>query len=218
MEDAWNYGINLTKDFHMGWRELILQVDFYRTDFINQIVLDRDADAHQIRIYNLNGKSYSNSAQIEANCEIFKDFDLTLAFRYNDVKMTINDTLREKPFVNRYKGLVTMSYAPGTWQFDFTTQFNGDSRVPDLSGNATAVANGQNIERSPFYVIMNAQVTKKLGKCWELYVGGENLTNYKQDYPIISADNPNSEDFDASMVWGPLSGIRGYLGVRFQVK
>ena len=218
MEDAWNYGINLTKSFSFGWRELILQADFYRTDFVNQIVLDRDADAHQIRIYNLNGKSYSNSAQIEANCEIFKDFDLTLAFRYNDVKMTINDSLREKPFVNRYKGLITMSYAPGTWQFDFTTQFNGDSRVPDLSGNATAVANHQNIGRSPFYVIMNAQITKKLGKHWELYVGGENLTNYTQKYPIISANNPTSEDFDASMVWGPLSGIRAYLGVRFQVK
>ena len=218
MEDAWNYGLNLTKSISFGWRELILQADFYRTDFVNQIVLDRDADAHEIRIYNLNGKSYSNSAQIEANCEIFKDFDLTLAFRYNDVKMTINDTLREKPFVNRYKGLVTFSYAPKTWQFDFTTQFNGDSRVPDLSSNATAVANGQNIGRSPFYVIMNAQVTKKLGEHWELYVGGENLTNYKQDYPIISADNPASEDFDASMVWGPLSGIRAYLGVRFQIK
>ena len=218
MEEAWNYGLNLTKSFSLGWRELTLAADFYRTDFLNQIVLDRDADAHQIRIYNLNGKSYSNSAQIEANCEIFKDFDLTLAFRYNDVKMTINDTLREKPFVNRYKGLVTMSYAPGTWQFDFTTQFNGDSRVPDLSGNATAVANGQDIERSPFYVIMNAQITKKLGKYWELYLGGENLTNYKQEHPIISADNPTSDDFDASMVWGPLSGIRAYMGVRFQIK
>ncbi len=218
MEEAWNYGLNLTKSIDLGWRELTLQADFYRTDFVNQVVLDRDADAHQIRIYNLDGKSYSNSAQIEANCEIFKDFDLTLAFRYNDVKMTIDDTLREKPFVNRYKGLVTMSYAPGTWQFDFTTQFNGDSRVPNLSGNATAVENGQNIERSPFYVIMNAQVTKKLGKCWELYAGGENLTNYTQDYPIISANDPMSDDFDASMVWGPLSGIRAYLGVRFTVK
>ena len=218
MEEAWNYGINLTKGIDIDWRELTIQADFYRTDFVNQIVLDRDADAHEIRIYNLNGKSYSNCAQIEASCEIIKDFDLTLAFRYNDVKMTINDTLREKPFVNRYKGLVTASYAPGTWQFDFTTQFNGDSRIPDMSGNATAVADGQAMERSPFYVIMNAQITKKLGKHWELYVGGENLTNYKQDHPIVSASNPASDDFDASMVWGPLSGIRGYLGVRFQVK
>ena len=218
MEEAWNCGLNLTKHFDIGEKELELQIDAYRTDFVNQVVLDRDADAHQIRIYNLDGKSYSNCAQIQVNYELFKDFDFTAAFRYNDVKMTINDTLREKPFVNRYKGLLTLSYAPGTWQFDVTTQFNGDCRVPNLNGNASAVAEGQNIERSPFYVMLTAQITKKLGKNWEVYVGGENLTNYKQDKPIISAGEPFGEDFDASMVWGPLSGIRAYLGVRFQIK
>ena len=66
--------------------------------------------------------------------------------------------------------------------------------------------------------VRHAQVMKKFGKCWEVYIGGENLTNFKQKYPIISAENPTSEDFDASMVWGPLSGIRAYLGVRFQLK
>ena len=142
MEEAWNYGINLTKGFDIGWRELTLQADVYRTDFVNQIVLDRDADAHEVRIYNLNGKSYSTSAQIEANCELFRNFDLTLAFRYNDVKMTIGDSLREKPFVNRYKGLLSISYAFSSWQFDLTTQLNGDSRVPSLEGNATVVAAG----------------------------------------------------------------------------
>ena len=218
MEEAWNFGINLSKHFDVGEKEIQLLVDAYRTDFLNQIVIDRDADAHQILIYNLNGKSYSNCAQIQVDYELFRDFDISLAFRYTDVKMTINDTLREKPFVNRYKGLVTLSYAPGTWQFDLITQFNGDSRIPDMSGNATAVKDGQVLERSPFYVIMNAQVTKKLGKHWEIYAGGENLTNFKQQRPIVAPYDPFSNDFDASMVWGPLSGIRGYLGVRFQVK
>lgn len=218
MEEAWNYGVNISKHFDVGEKEIQLLVDAYRTDFVNQIVIDRDADAHQILIYNLKGKSYSNCAQIQVDYELFKDFDISAAFRYTDVKMTINDTLREKPFVNRYKGLLTLSYAPGTWQFDLITQFNGDSRVPSLKGNETAVNDGQDIGRSPFYVIMNAQVTKKLGKYWEIYAGGENLTNYKQDHPIVSASDPYNEDFDASMVWGPLSGIRAYLGVRFQVK
>ena len=218
MEEAWNYGINLSKHFDVGEKELQVLVDAYRSDFVNQIVIDRDSDAHQIRIYNLDGKSYSNCAQIQLDYELFKDFDISAAFRFTDVKMTINDTLREKPFVNRYKGLLTLSYAPGTWQFDLVTQFNGDSRIPDLSGNATAVADGQNIDRSPFYVMLSAQITKKLGKHWEIYVGGENLTNYKQHRPIIAASDPFGSDFDATMVWGPLSGIRGYLGVRFQVK
>jgi len=218
MEEAWNFGINLSKHFDVGEKEIQLLVDAYRTDFVNQIVIDRDADAHQIRIYNLNGKSFSNCAQIQVDYELFKDFDLSAAFRYTDVKMTINDTLCEKPFVNRYKGLLTLSYAPKTWQFDLITQFNGDSRIPDLSGNATAVQDKQVMDRSPFYVIMNAQVTKKFGKQWEVYAGGENLLNYTQDHPLVSASDPYGEDFDASMVWGPLSGIRGYLGVRFQVK
>lgn len=218
MEEAWNFGFNLSKHFDVGEKEIQLLVDAYRTDFVNQIVIDRDADAHQIRIYNLDGKSYSNCAQIQLDYELFKDFDVSAAFRYTDVKMTINDTLREKPFVNRYKGLLTLSYAPGTWQFDLITQFNGDSRVPSLAGNATAVKDGQDIKESPFYVIMSAQATKKLGKHWEVYAGGENLLNYKQDHPIVSASDPYGSDFDASMVWGPLSGIRAYLGVRFQVK
>ena len=218
MEEAWNYGVNLSKHFDVGEKELQLLFDAYRTDFVNQIVLDRDADAHEIRIYNLNGKSYSNCAQIQLDYELFKNFDVSAAFRYTDVKMTIADSLREKPFVNRYKGLLTLSYAPGTWQFDLITQFNGDSRIPDMSGNVSAVADGQNLERSPFYVMMNAQVTKKLGKHWELYFGGENLTNYKQQHPLVAPSEPFGNDFDASMVWGPLSGIRGYLGFRFQVK
>ena len=218
MEEAWNFGINISKHFDVGEKEIQMLVDAYRTDFVNQIVLDRDANAHQIRIYNLDGKSYSNCAQIQLDYELFHNFDVSAAFRYTDVKMTINDTLREKPFVNRYKGLLTLSYAPDTWQFDLITQFNGDSRIPDLSGNATAVADGQAVDRSPFYVIMNAQVTKKLGEHWEIYAGGENLTNYKQSHPLVAASDPFGNDFDAAMVWGPLSGIRGYLGVRFQVK
>ena len=65
---------------------------------------------------------------------------------------------------------------------------------------------------------MNAQITKRLGKHWEVYAGGENLTNYKQQHPLVAASEPFGNDFDASMVWGPLSGIRGYVGFRFQMK
>lgn len=216
MEEAWNFGANITKYFTIANRDLMVQLDFYRTDFINQVVIDRDANPLLLNIYNLNGKSYSNAAQIELNYEIINDFDVTAAFRYNDVKMTIADELREKPFVNRYKGLLSMSYAPKSWQFDLTTQFNGDSRVPSLEGNPSAMPE-QCIERSPFYVILNAQITKTFGEHWEVYVGGENLTNFKQDYPIIAAEDPFGPNFDASMVWGPLSGIKGYVGFRFKI-
>ncbi len=216
IEEAWNYGINYTRYFDINDRELVVNVEFYRTDFTNQLVIDRDTDIYQALIYNLKGKSYSNSLQFEANYELFKGFDLVAAFRYNDVKMTINDDLVQKPLVNRYKGLVTFSYLTKLkkWQFDFTAQLNGDSRLPDTKGLPDKY---QRSETSPVYTLLNAQITKYFKK-WDVYLGGENLTNYKQDDPIIAADDPFGKYFDSSLVWGPLMGIKVYAGIRVAIK
>ena len=75
-------------------------------------------------------------------------------------------------------------------------------------------------ERSPTYVTMNAQISKALGKtkALDLYLGGENLTNYFQKKSIIAADQPFSTYFDASMIWGPVSGRLIYGGFRFMLK
>ncbi|MBC8486964.1 MAG: TonB-dependent receptor [Bacteroidetes bacterium] len=215
MEEAWNYGINLTKYFKISSRELTFNIEFYRTDFVNQAIIDRDQDIKSIYIYNLNGKSYSNSYQIEASYELFKGFDILAAFRYNDVKMTINNELVRKPLVNKYKGLINLSYATNLnkWQFDFTTQFNGDSRIPSTEGNPEMYRRDT---ESPAYTIINAQITKYFKK-WEIYIGGENLTNFKQDDPIIAADDPFGEYFDSSLVWGPILGKKIYAGIRIRI-
>ena len=67
---------------------------------------------------------------------------------------------------------------------------------------------------------MNAQVSKSLGKtkALELYVGGENLTNYFQKNVIIAAAQPFGDYFDASMIWGPVSGRLVYAGFRYRIK
>jgi hypothetical protein len=67
---------------------------------------------------------------------------------------------------------------------------------------------------------MNAQVSKSFGKSknFELYIGGENLTNYIQHMSIIGADAPFSPHFDASMIWGPVSGALAYGGFRYKIK
>jgi len=215
MEEAWNYGINLTKYFKISSRDLTINLEFYRTSFVNQVIIDRDQDTRNIYIYNLDGKSYSNSYQIEASYELFKGFDILAAIRYNDVKMTINNELLQKPLVNKYKGLINLSYATNLnkWQFDFTTQFNGDSRIPSTEGNPEAY---RRYTESPAYTIINAQITRYFRK-WEIYIGGENLTNFKQDNPIIAADNPFGEYFDSSLVWGPIIGRKIYAGIRLRI-
>ena len=69
---------------------------------------------------------------------------------------------------------------------------------------------------SPDYVRMNSQITKSLGE-WDIYVGGENLLNYTQNQPIIDAENPFGDDFDASSVWGPIQGRNVYVGFRYEL-
>jgi outer membrane cobalamin receptor len=216
MEEAWNFGINLSKYFHIGVRELSLNIDIYRTEFVNQVVVDRDSDIYKIIIYNLDGRSYSNSLQVEANYELFRGLDVTAAIRMNDVKMTYDDQMLEKPMLNKYKGLLSMSYVPGPgrWQLDLTGQYNGQTRLPSTIANPEPF---QREERSPAYTIVNTQVTRYFRK-WNIYLGVENLTNYKQKDPIIAANEPFGDYFDSSMIWGPLMGIKVYAGLRYTIE
>ena len=134
----------------------------------------------------------------------------------NDVKTTINGKLLERPFVNNYKGLITLSYATNLekWQFDFTTQFNGKSRLPDQSKMPESL---RRPDHTPDYIIFIAQITKKI-KCFDVYLGCENLTNFTQKDPITQYLKPYHKHFDTTMVWGPITGRVVYAGIRFAVK
>jgi outer membrane receptor for ferrienterochelin and colicins len=217
MEEAWNYGLNFTSKFHYGiQREITWSVDFYRTDFVNQVVVDLDQDAGFAYFYNLEGESYSNSFQTDLIVKPLTGLELTGAFRVNDVRVTQDQGLVEKPLVSKYKGLFTLSYATkfDIWQFDITNQFNGPSRIPFTGNNPVDYQRG---DYSPWYYILHAQITRRF-KHIDVYLGSENITGYTQDNPIIAADNPFSPHFDASMIWGPLMGRMIYAGIRWKIE
>lgn len=216
MEKAVNYGINLSRDIKLFKRNAQLSLDVYRTDFMNQVIVDMDASPTSVSFYNLHGKSYANSYQLQFTVEPVKRLSLLFAYRINDVKMTIDSTLVRKPFVNRYKGLCTASYLTKNkrWQFDYTMQFNGSSRLPDQSKMPLSL---QRSSTTPAYIISNAQVTLKLKK-YEFYIGGENLGDFRQTDPIIEAAYPYHTHFDTSMIWGPVTGRLLYAGLRFTLK
>jgi outer membrane receptor for ferrienterochelin and colicin len=216
IESSWNYGLSYTTYLDVRAREWRITADFFRTDFINQVIMNREAEAFSVYFYNLNGQSYSNSFQLETNYELLKNLDVTLAFRYNDVKTTLNDQLIEKPLVNKYKGLVSLSYVTSQkkWQMDANIQLNGDQRIPYTGFNPDEY---QLKSESPAYVVINTQITRFF-KRWEVYLGAENLTNYTQNNPIIAADDPFGKYFDSSIIWGPVSGIKVYAGFRFMIK
>ena len=216
-EDAWNAGINFTHDFILtGDKELSLSLDYYRTQFINQVVVDMDMDKNSIYFYNLDGESFSNSFQVELSSQPLPGFEITGAFRLNDVRITLNDLLQEEPYLNKYKGLITTSYTTisENWKFDLTLQYNGSSRLPDISQNI----NTETVDlQSPGYIILHSQVTRNF-KYFSIYAGGENLTDFVQDHPIIDPQNPFGQNFDATRVWGPILGRMFFLGVRFDLE
>ncbi|MFH1000733.1 MAG: TonB-dependent receptor, partial [Bacteroidota bacterium] len=216
-EEAWNFGANITRKLQMKEKDVAtVTLDYYRTNFINQIIADPDQSAQIVYFYNLDGKSYSNSFQAEISIEPLKGLEILTAFRYNDIKQTMNGILKEKPLVNKYKGLFNISYATkyDKWKFNLTTQLNGKVRLPFTGNNP---AEYQLPGYSPMYLIVHGQITRQF-KFFELYLGGENLTNYVQKNPIIAANDPFGNYFDASMIWGPLMGRLFYGGLRYSIK
>ncbi len=219
-EAAWNAGLNVTFYIPIANKQLTVIGEYYHTNFLNQVVVDMDSDPHAISFYNLgDGKSYTSSSQIEMSYPFFKGFTFTAAYRWN--KSTSDYTNPEtgtvtrlaKPLLNDYKGLATASYQTplGKWQFDLTAQFNGGGRMPTPDA-----LNPLWDKTFSEHTVVNGQITKYF-RNWNVYLGVENLFNFCQDNPIVDAANPRSNDFDATMIWGPVHGRKIYGGVRFTI-
>ena len=209
-EVAWNMGFNLTYCFRLFGKEGILNADAYRTEFENQIVVDIESPGF-LNFYNLNGKSFANTLQIDLGYELVERLNIKLAYKINEVKIEYeNRGLLQPPLTPRDRALVNLSYANTSkdWEFDFTTNFVGESRLPAHQEVKDAFSN-------PFFV-HNSQITKRYDNI-EVYIGAENILNFTQDNPIKIADNPTDENFDASIVYAPINGRMIYLGLRYKL-
>lgn len=222
-EEAWNMGLNTAWNIPLRGRTLKLNAEYYYTDFSEQTVVDYQegysatGDALQqiparIVVSNLHGRSYSHTIQVDGTMNIAEGLTLTAAWRWNDVKCTYVNMLTgkherlERPLTSRYKGLLSLSFAPGLqlWHFDATLQLNGGGRIVGH-------------ERFHAYEQLQAQVTRDFRNI-SVYVGGENLTNFRQKNPVRGADDPWGEAFDATLVWGPVHGPLFYIGLRYNLE
>lgn len=212
-EAAWNYGISTALYIPLFGKTMNVNAEYYYTDFDRQCVVDYDTDHREISLVALQGKSYSHTFQVDVSYPLFAGMSFTAAYRLNDVKTTYGGKLLERPLTSRYKGLATASYQTplGLWQFDVTFQMNGGGRMPAPYALGNGAWSWQ--ERFPAFGQLNAQVTRWF-RHWSIYVGGENLTGYKQKNPIIGANDPWNERFDPTLVWGPVHGTMFYAGIR----
>lgn len=218
MESALTAGGSLAQTIStVNYRDMTISFDYFRTELFHSVIVDQERDAENIYIYTTDGKSYTNTYQADLSWAPAERLDIFATFRYTNSKYTITradgtEQLVERPLVSRFKTLLNVQYATRMrkWTFDVTAQLNGKSRIPTQTGNI------EDSTLSPIYPMFFAQVTRKI-KMWDIYLGCENIAGFRQENPILGAENPYSPAFNSSCVWGPLMGRKIYIGVRFNL-
>ena len=222
-EEAWNAGASAVWQFNMPGGKASLAVDYFYTYFVQQMIVDFDEDVHAVHYYALNGeyngynnRSRSHSAQVELTLKPIQRFEILLAYRYNDVRYMRKGVMRQKDMMSPHKALINLNYSTpyDKWKFNINCQVFGPMPLPNTQSSPESY---RRPDVSKPYCLLNAQITKKFRR-WEIYAGGENLLNVKQKDPIVQAENPFGEYFDATMVYMPITGIMGYVGVRVILK
>ena len=225
-EVAWNYGFSFSQGFLFFSKKADAGIDFYRTDFSNQVVVDLYAipiaiGTQQANFYNLKGQSYANSLQLDFNLELIKHLDLRTAYKYYDIQTDYSSGKLERPLQAKYRFFANLAFQTHIiekgkqWKFDFTYNWIGAQRLPNTSTNPLP---DRLSDYSPSYSLMNMQITIVFSTIFEIYFGGENIGNYKQEKAIIGSDNPFGTTFDASILYAPVFGQMYYAGLRFKIK
>ena len=215
-EVSWNYGGSIVTHFDLLKKPVNLVLDYFYTDFINQLIYDQDQSPSTLVVYNLDGQSFAHSFQAEAQYELAKYLNMKVAYKYYDVRMNTNGILQPVPYISRDRYFMNLSYITDydKWHADLTWVLNGPGRLPDTSQSASDF---QRDAYSPWFMLVNAQFSR--GFRWgNVYIGAENLLDFKQKNPIVDPENPFGDNFDASMVWGPVAGRMIYTGIRYKIR
>lgn len=222
MEKAWNFGGGVTKEFTLDYRSGLVTLDFFHTRFANRAIVDLDYSPQQLLVYNLDGKSFANTFQVEAQYELLKRLDLKVAYKLQDAQITFAEAgLRKQIFTPQSRFFANLSYVSsvatykGHWRISLTGHYTGEQRIPDTDANPEVF---QLATSSPGYWLFNGQVTRVFNKSFEVYVGVENMGNYKQSPVIVDAEHPFDPYFDSSLIWGPIFGREWYVGFRYVIK
>ena len=218
-EVAWNYGASIIQSFRLFGKDSQLIIDYYITDFESRVVVDWESPSN-ILFYNLVGRSYAKSFQAQFSYSLANSIDLLFAYKNTDAKTDYISGRLQNPLTPSNRFFLNLSYdGPSNeksrkWKFDLTYNHLGKQRIP------STIQNPEIFRLDPFSSkldLINSQITRVFSDSFEVYLGVENLTNYKQTDGIISNSDPFGQYFDATMIYGPVSGRMSYLGLRYKI-
>ena len=214
-EVSYNIGANFTKEFIINQRSAIFGVDYYYTTFQNQVVVDYDINPQEVHFYNLDGNSSSHSIQSQLDVELLDGFDMRVAYRFNNPTTDFQDEERVRPLIAKHRAFANLAYeTESKWSFDLTANWQSSKRIPSTMTNPEGLRFDT---ESPSFVTFNGQVTKTVAENFDVYIGGENLLDFRQQNAILDVENPFGGFFDSSLVWGPIQGRVIYAGLRYKI-
>jgi outer membrane receptor for ferrienterochelin and colicins len=206
-----------------------LDLTGFYTYFTNKIIGDFDTDPEKILYNNLTGHALTRGFSL--NSELVFNFPLKVlsGITFMDV-FRVDETLagtknKQTQFhAPKWSGNFTIGYTfpSANITLDLTGQWNGPMRLP-------VFPNDYRREYSPWFCLMNLQITKKFNNGLEVYGGIKNLLNFLPDDPLLRpfdpfdkniddlVSNPNGYTFDTTYNYAPLQGIRGFVGLRYSI-
>ncbi len=216
-EIAWNYGASIAQDFPIGNKEIKLTVDGFYTWFKSKLVADLDFDRNAVYFLQPEGsRSFSLLSQIDY--EIVKNFNARVAYKYLDAQDNFIEGFAQSYLIPKHRAFLNLAYeTENRWKFDGTLNWFGPKNLPDRENPVPGppiIA----IDDSPDFFTVNSQINKEFQNGLEIFVGVDNLLNFKQRNPIVSPENPFGPDFDTNYTWGPIFGRNIYAGVYFTIE
>lgn len=227
-ERSWNVNLNYATTLTHRTGYVDLDGSIFYTYFTNKIVGDFLTNPQQIIYDNLSGHAISKGITLNADVAFTSDFKVIAG-------VTLMDVYQRQADETGAMVKVPQLYAPsfsGTYSISYAFDDRGISL--DLNGRVTGpmylpvFPGDYRPEKSPWYNLMNVQITKMFSNGLEVYGGIKNVFNFVPADPLlrpfdpfdreVDVNNPNNFTFDTSYNYAPLQGIKGFAGLRYTIQ
>jgi outer membrane receptor for ferrienterochelin and colicins len=204
-ERSWNANLNWMRQWNADRHFGTLDLSAFITRFSNQIVPDYDTDPTQIIYDNLSGYAVSRGMSMNADLTVIQGPRFTAGVTWMSVFQR-TDRRETQMFAPEWSGNIGLSYR----FIDITGRFNGPMRLPVVPGDFRP-------STSPWYTILNIQLTHTFRNRMELYGGVKNVLDFMPKHPLYRPDAPFSDDFDTAYNYAPMEGRKAVMGLRLRM-
>jgi outer membrane receptor for ferrienterochelin and colicins len=214
-ESALNIGGSLTQYYAIAGLSGALIIDAYQTRFTGQVIADYDSDPSRILFRNLDVPSVANHLLVELTQDVTDELDLKTAYAFTDAYEDRADGHRTIPFRSRHSflGFASWDIPAIDASLNASFEWHGPQRLPDTRSYPVEY---QIPRESEAFSLVQMQFTKFFAG-FELYMGVENLFDFRQRDPITNAAHPFERYFEPGFAWGPTKGRELFAGFRIRV-